>query len=433
MKLSARTMPKSGFRLHYRCMRQSILFTKTRKEAPADETANSAKLLIRGGFVHKEQAGAYSMLPLGLRVQNKIVDIIRREMNAIDGQEVSMTALQDPELWKMTDRWDDNKVDNWFKTKLKNDTEVGLASTHEEPLTHILKSYISSYRDLPKYVFQFQTKFRNELRAKSGLLRGREFLMKDHYSFTKDTADLDTYYERAAVAYKKIYDAVGIGQVTYKTFASGGIFTKYSHEFQTLTDAGEDTIYLAKDKSIAINKEVYNDESLAMYKKTTKDFDEVKAIEVGNIFKLGTRYSEPLGLTFADKQGKHHPVVMGCYGIGIGRLLATVVEVTADDTGIVWPASIAPFDVHIIEINPKQDATISNEAKDLVQRLEKSGQEVLYDDRDASAGQKFADSDLIGIPTRIVVSEKTIAAKKFEVKDRKSGEVKHKTLKEILK
>ncbi len=415
-------------------MRQSQLFTKTRKEAPSDETAKSAKLLIRAGFVFKEQAGVYSMLPLGLRVQNKIVSIIRREMNAIDGQEVSMTALQDPELWKTSGRWDDKVVDNWFKTKLKNDTELGLSFSHEEPLTRIMKQFIGSYRDLPKFVYQFQTKFRNELRAKSGLLRGREFLMKDLYSFTKDTADLDIFYERAAEAYKKIYNAVGIGHVTYKTFASGGVFTKYSHEFQTLTDAGEDTIYLAKDKSVAINKEVYNDEALTMYKKTTKDFDEVKAIEVGNIFKLGTQYSEPLGLTFADETGKHHPVVMGCYGIGLGRLLATVVEVLGDEKGLVWPKAIAPFDVHVVELNPKQDSVISSGVRDLIVSLEQEGIEVLHDDRiDATAGQKFADSDLIGIPMRVVVSSKTVAAKAFEIVDRASGKVSAGDATEILR
>lgn len=414
-------------------MKQSLLFTKTRKEAPSDETAKSAKLLIRAGYVYKEQAGVYSMLPLGLRVQNKIIDIIRREINAIDGQEVSMTALQDPELWKATDRWDDAKVDNWFKTKLKNDTELGLSFTHEEPLTRIMKNFIGSYRDLPKFVYQFQTKFRNELRAKSGLLRGREFVMKDLYSFTTDEAGLDAFYERAAEAYKKIYQAVGIGNVTYKTFASGGVFSKYSHEFQTLTDAGEDTIYLAKDKSMAINKEVYNAETLAMYNKSVDDFTEVKAIEVGNIFKLGTRYSEPLGLTFVDEAGKHHPVIMGSYGIGVGRLLATVVEVLADDKGLVWPAAIAPFDVHVIELNPKQQPELQKAAVEVIRQLEDHGCTVLHDDRvDATAGQKFADSDLLGLPLRIVVSEKTLAAGAWEVKERATGTVTAETVQQIL-
>jgi len=413
-------------------MLQSMLFTKTRKEAPSDETANSARLLIRGGFVHKEQAGVYSLLPLGLRVQNKIIDIIRREMNAIDGQEVSMTALQDAELWKTTNRWDDKIVDNWFKSKLKNDTEVGLAFTHEEALTRIMKTFIGSYRDLPKFVYQFQTKFRNELRAKSGLLRGREFLMKDLYSFTKDTADLDTYYDRAAEAYKKIFSAVGIGDKTHMTFASGGVFAKFSHEFQTVTDAGEDTIYVAKDNSVSVNKEVFTEEVLTELGKKKSDFEEVRAIEVGNIFKLGTRFSEPLGLSYTDEQGKSQPVVMGSYGIGVGRLLATVVEVLSDDKGIIWPEAIAPFDVHVIEINPKQDPAISNVAKDLVKKFEQSGKEVLHDDREASAGQKFTDNDLIGIPMRVVVSEKTMAAGKFEVKNRQSGEVTHQTADQLI-
>lgn len=404
-------------------MLQTHLFTKTRKEAPADETAKSAQLLIRAGYVFKEQAGVYSMLPLGLRVQNKIIDIIRREINAIGGQEVSLTSLQDPEIWKTTDRWDDTKVDNWFKTKLKNDTEVGLAMTHEEALTRIMKSFIGSYRDLPKFVYQFQTKFRNELRAKSGLLRGREFLMKDLYSFTKDAADLDVFYEQAAEAYMKIYQAVGLGDVTYRTFASGGIFSKFSDEFQVICDSGEDTIYLPPTKGIAVNKEVYTDEVLAELGLEKKDMREVRAIEVGNIFRLGTRYSEPLGLTYADEAGKHHPVVMGSYGIGVGRLLATVVEVCADDKGIVWPASVAPFDVHVIELNPKNDQRVSDATRDLIRRLEQAGVEVLHDDREASAGQKFADSDLIGIPQRVVVSEKTVAAGSFEVRHRPSGEV----------
>jgi prolyl-tRNA synthetase len=391
-------------------MQQSQLFTKTRKDAPSDETSTRAKLLIRAGYVFKEQAGVYSMLPLGLRVQNKIINIIRREINAIGGQEVAMTSLQDPSLWKATDRWDDEKVDNWFKTKLKNDSEVGLAFTHEEALTRIMANYITSYRDLPKFVYQFQTKFRNELRAKSGLLRGREFIMKDLYSFTKDTADLETFYERAAEAYLKIYAAVGLADVTYRTFASGGVFSKFSDEFQVVTKNGEDTIYISEDRRLGVNKEVYTDEVLAELGLEKKDLQEVRAIEVGNIFKLGTRFSEPLGLRFTDEAGAQHPVVMGSYGIGVGRLLATVVEVLADDKGIVWPDSIAPFDIHVVELNPKSQPAIRTAAETLIAQLERSGKEVLHDDRaDVSAGQKFAESDLLGLPLRVVVSEKTIA------------------------
>lgn len=413
-------------------MQQSQLFTKTRKDAPSDEASTSAKLLIRGGYVFKEQAGVYSMLPLGLRVQNKIINIIRREINAIGGQEVAMTSLQDPSLWKATDRWDDEKVDNWFKTKLKNDSEVGLAFTHEEALTRIMANYVTSYRDLPKFVYQFQTKFRNELRAKSGLLRGREFIMKDLYSFTKDTADLEAFYERAAEAYLKIYAAVGLADVTYRTFASGGVFSKFSDEFQVVTPNGEDTIYISDDRRLGVNKEVYTDEVLTELGLEKKDLQEVRAIEVGNIFKLGTRFSEPLGLRFTDEAGAQHPVVMGSYGIGVGRLLATVVEVLADDKGIVWPASIAPFDIHVVELNPKANPEVRAAAESLIAQLEKSGKEVLHDDRaDASAGQKFAESDLLGLPLRVVVSEKTIAAGAFEVVERATGQVRHETVESL--
>lgn len=405
-------------------MRQSQLFTKTRKQAPADEVSKSAQLLIRAGFVAKEMAGVYDLLPLGLRVQNNIVAIIRREMNAIGGQEVALTALQDPALWQRTDRWRDAVVDNWFKTKLKNETELGLSFTHEEPLTRIMKDFIGSYRDLPKYVYQFQTKFRNELRAKSGLLRGREFLMKDLYSFSADAAGLDAFYEQAAEAYRKIFAAVGLGHVTYRTFASGGVFSKFSDEFQTLCSTGEDTIYLAKDATFAVNREVFNDEGLAevgrqMKRKfTPADFAPARAIEVGNIFKLGTRYAEPLGLQYADESGRMHPVVMGSYGIGIGRLLATIVEVLADEHGLVWPAAVAPFAVHLLELNPKGETAVAKQAATIMSALAKRGIEALHDDRDATAGQKFADSDLLGLPLRVVVSAKTVNAKKVEVKKR---------------
>lgn len=399
-------------------MKQSQLFTKTKKETPKDETAKSAQLLLRAGFVHKEMAGVYSFLPLGLRVLNRIVAIIREEMNALGAVELSMSSLQDANVWKATDRWNDAAVDVWFKTALKNDTEVGLAFTHEDPLTRMMKSYTSSYRDLPRFIYQFQTKFRNELRAKSGVLRTREFLMKDLYSFTATKEDLDVFYEKAAAAYIKIWDRIGIGGQTVRTFASGGSFSKFSDEFQTVCDAGEDTIYLAKDKSMAVNKEVYTDEVLKDLGKTKADFDEVRAIEVGNIFKLGTRFSEPLGLTYTDEAGTPHPVVMGSYGIGPARVMATAVELFNDDKGIVWPASIAPFDVHVVELNPKNDANIANEAAGLVAKLEKEGKDVLHDDRDLSPGQKFADSDLIGIPVRMVVSERTMKVGKPEIKKR---------------
>ncbi len=406
-------------------MLQSQLFTKTRKETPKDEVSTSAQLLIRAGFIAKELAGVYSFLPLGVRVMKRIIKIIKAEMDALGAVELHLSALQDPSVWKATDRWSDAAVDVWFKTKLKNETEVGLGLTHEDPLTRIMKDHVSSYRDLPRYVYQFQTKFRNELRAKSGLIRTREFLMKDLYSFTATTEELDAFYEKVATAYEKIFRQIGIGDKTYRTFASGGVFSKFSHEFQTATDTGEDTIYLNMDHSMAVNKEVFTDQVVRDlgFKKT--DFVEVRAIEVGNIFKLGTRFSEALGLTFTDETGKTKPVVMGSYGIGPARVMATIVELYHDDKGIIWPKTVAPFDVQVVEINANDANGVANDANKLVGELEKEGIEVLHDDRELTAGQKFADSDLIGIPVRVVVSEKTMKAGKYEVLDRATGKVKH--------
>ncbi|HEY0221184.1 MAG TPA: aminoacyl--tRNA ligase-related protein, partial [Candidatus Paceibacterota bacterium] len=269
-------------------MRQSQLFTKTRKEAPSDETSKNAQLLIKAGFIHKEMSGVYAMLPLGLITLNKIINIIREEMNLIGGQEVSLTALQEKELWEKTNRWSDGVVDNWFKTKLKNDTEVGLGFTHEEPLTRLMTEQISSYRELPRYVYQFQTKFRNETRAKSGIMRTREFIMKDLYSFSKDEEEHKEFYEKAKDAYMRVFNQVGLGDITYLTTASGGVFSEFSHEFQTLTDSGEDIIYVDENNKTAINKEVYDGSGGV----------EKKAVEVGNIFTLGTRFSEASGLNY---------------------------------------------------------------------------------------------------------------------------------------
>ncbi|HEU0085474.1 MAG TPA: aminoacyl--tRNA ligase-related protein [Candidatus Paceibacterota bacterium] len=397
-------------------MRQSLLFTKTRKEVPADEVSKNAELLTRGGFIHKELAGAYAYLPLGLRVVKKIENIIREEMNAIGGQEISMTALQDPEIWKKTDRWDDEKVDIWFKTKLKNESELGLGCTHEEPITRMLTEYVNSYRDLPFSVYQIQTKFRNELRAKSGLLRGREFAMKDLYSFCRDEEEHNQFYEKSKGAYMNVFQRIGIGHLTYVTFASGGMFSKFSHEFQTVASTGEDTIYIHQEENIAINKEVFNDE----VKKTlglSDNFKETKAIEVGNIFTLGTRFSEALELNFKDEDGKMHPVFMGSYGIGVGRLMGTVVEALSDDKGIIWPESIAPFKVHLLSLG--DDEAVKTEAENLYNSLKSAGIEILFDDRDGiSAGEKFADADLLGMPYRLVVSTRSMKDGGVEMKKR---------------
>ncbi len=412
-------------------MRQSQLFTKTRREAPKDEVAKNAQLLIRAGFIHKEMAGVYSFLPLGLRTLNKIVDVIREEMNAIGGQELVMTALQDKTLWERTDRWDDEKVDNWFKTSLKAGGETGLGITHEEPLTRIMSEYVSSYRDLPLMAYQFQNKFRNEMRAKSGIMRGREFLMKDLYSFARTDEENQRQYDAARAAYIKTFERLGLGVVTYPTFASGGIFSEFSEEFQTISDAGEDIIYVHEGKHIAVNKEVYTDEALAKLGLKREDLVERKAIEVGNIFHLGTRFSEALGLAYKDEAGASQPVVMGSYGIGPSRVMGTIVEVLSDEKGIVWPESVAPFAVHLIELS-NGSVDVKAEAEELYRDLTSSGVEVLFDDRDARAGEKFADSDLMGIPLRVVVSEKTLAAGKCECVHRGSGKTEHKTNTELI-
>ena len=401
-------------------MRQSHLFTKTRREAPKDEVAKNAQLLIRGGFIHKEMAGVYSYLPLGLRVFKNIEQLIREEMNAIGGQEIVLSALQSPALWKKSGRWDDEKIDVWFKTALKGGGELGLATTHEEPLTGLMSEYVSSYKDLPCSVYQFQTKFRNELRAKSGIIRTREFVMKDMYSFSRSETEFRDFYETCAAAYKKIFERTGLGAQTFRTFASGGSFSKYSDEFQTLSDAGEDTVYVHREKRIAVNKEVYTDAVLADLGLKKEELEEAKAIEVGNIFPLGTKYATALGLSYKDEKGEAQPVVMGSYGIGPGRLMGTIVEVLSDEKGIVWPKEVAPFPVHLISIS-SGNAEVVAEADRLYELLAEHGIEALYDDRDIRAGEKFADADLIGIPVRMVVSEKTMSSGGVEVVARADG------------
>ena len=365
-------------------------------------------------------AGAYAYLPLGLRVLKKIENIIREEMNAIGGQELSMTALQAPKVWEATGRWSDEAIDVWFKTSLKDGGELGLAATHEEPITALMLEYVSSYKDLPLYVYQFQSKFRNELRAKSGVMRTREFVMKDLYSFNKSEEEFREFYEKCATAYLKIFSRAGLGDITYRTFASGGSFSKYSDEFQTISSAGEDTIYVHKGRNIAVNKEVYTDEVLTDLKLEKSELEEVKAIEVGNIFPLGSRFSDALGLRYKNESGELKAPIMGSYGIGPGRLMGTIVETLSDKKGIVWPKEVAPFAVHLVSITGG-NVDVQTEAERVYELLREHGIETLYDDRDARAGEKFADADLIGIPLRMVVSEKMLQQGGIEITERATG------------
>ena len=395
-------------------MRFSKTFIKTLRTAPKDETARGAQFLIRAGYVHKELAGVYDYLPLGLRVLENIKSIIRDELNRIGAQEMLLTTLQNPAPWQKTNRWDIEKMDIWFRTTLAAGGELGLAPTHEEPITNLMRTYISSYKDLPFSAYQFQTKFRNELRAKSGIMRTREFLMKDLYSFAATKEQHDQIYHQVEQAYARIYQRLGIGDDTFQTFASGGVFSKFSHEFQTLTPVGEDTIYFNADKSVVLNEEVLNEEVLAELGVTRDQLTSARAAEVGNIFTLGTKYSAPLELEFTDQAGTRQTVLMGCYGIGVSRVMGVIAEKWADDKGLVWPAAIAPFRYHLIAIG--QQGTQTADAL-----YAEHPELFFYDDRDLRPGEKFADAELIGLPTQIVISDKTLATSQIEVKDRRTG------------
>ena len=368
-------------------------------------------------------AGVYTFLPLGFKVLQNIEKIIREEMENVGGQEILMPALQPKDNWEKTGRWD--TYDTLFRfTSYFSKIDYVLGPTHEEIISPLGQKNIFSYKDLPLYVFQIQNKFRDEKRAKSGILRSREFLMKDLYSFHTDEKDLEEYYEKVKEVYFKIFKRAGIGDSTYLTFASGGAFSKYSHEFQTLTSAGEDTIFLCKDCKVAVNREII-DEQNKCPQCGKSDFSEETSIEVGNIFKLGTRFSEPFGLKYKDNAGNEKNVIMGCYGIGLNRLMGTIVEVHNDEKGIIWPESVAPYNVHLIEIKKREDGDKIYEV------LKKEGVEVLFDDRGVSPGEKFSDADLIGIPYRFVVSEKN--GDKIEVKKRGEEKAELLSLEEALK
>ncbi|MBU3924339.1 MAG: aminoacyl--tRNA ligase-related protein [Patescibacteria group bacterium] len=409
-------------------MRQSRLFTKTTKNISAEEKSLNAQLLTRGGFVDKLAAGIYTHLPLGLRVINKIGNIIREEMNVLGAQEILMPALQPKANWQVTGRWDELNV--LFKLKGDDSKEYALGATHEEVVVPLLGKFIFSYKDLPISVYQIQTKFRNEKRAKSGILRGRQFLMKDLYSFHADEKDLGEFYEKIKESYWKIFERVGIKEKTYLTLASGGTFSKYSHEFQTVTDAGEDTIYICKKCHLSINKEILADINPVCPECQSEEFDVKKAIEVGNIFKLNTRFSGPFNLRFKDADGKEKIIFMGCFGIGLDRLMGTVVEICNDENGIVWPANIAPFQAHLILLKP-DDKESAKEAENIYDALQKADIEVLFDDRNLSVGIKLKDGDLIGIPVRLVVSGRNKG--KIEVKKRSEEKNELLNLNDVIK
>lgn len=413
-------------------MQVSHLFTKTLKQAPKDEVSKNAQLLLQAGFIHKEMAGVYTLLPLGKRVVDNIIKIIAEEMNAIGGQQVQMTALQDRSIWETSGRWSDDEIDVWFKSSLHKLDDIGFAPTHEEPIARMMSQYISSYRDLPVSVYQFQTKFRKELRAKSGIMRGREFLMKDLYSFHPDQESFDTFYDDVRTAYDKVYDRLGIGDHTYYTYATGGMFSEFSHEFQTVSEAGEDTILIDKDLGIAFNNEngLITDELLQSLNTSMDKLEEASAIEVGNIFPLGTKYAKAMNVSFKNPDGDVVTPIMGSYGIGVTRLMGTIAELYSDDKGLVWPESVAPFTYILVPLGDSEE--VQSTTMRLYDELRLRQTTVLLDDRDAGAGQKLSDSELLGIPHRIVISNRSLEQGGVEVTSRSDGGQDVITVQELL-
>ena len=399
-------------------MRQSKLFTKTSKQAPKDEETINAQLLVRGGFVYKVMAGVYSYLPLGLRVLNKIRNVIREEMDTVGGQEILMSSLHPAELWKKTGGWD--SIDILFKIRSRTKRDYALGQSHEEIVTPIAKEYIQSYKDLPLALYQIHWKFRDELRAKSGILRGREFEMKDMYSFHESQKDFDNFYEVVKQAYLRAYKKIDL--TAKATEASGGNFSKkVSYEFEVITDAGEASILYCSSCDFCVNIDDIKDykEKDICPKCKKEKLKKARASEVGNVFDLGQKYSNDFDLTYTDEKGKKRHPFMGCYGWGTTRTMGVLVEKFHDSKGIIWPARVAPYQVHLIALTGDKKA---KETADRVYNiLLKDKTEVLYDDRDdKSAGEKFAEADLIGIPWRMVVSEKTAAKDSIELKKRDS-------------
>jgi prolyl-tRNA synthetase len=411
-------------------MRQSHLFTRTRRQAPSDEAAKNAQLLIRAGFVHKEMAGVYSYLPLGLKTLANIERIIREEMDAIGGQETRLATLHPSEPWKKTGAWD--KVDVLFKILSRTEKEYALGQSEEEIATPIAAEYVQSYKDLPVALYQIGQKYRDELRAKSGVMRGREFGMKDMYSFHATQEDFDRFYQIVKEAYLRIYARCGL--TAKATEASGGSFSeKISYEFMVLTDAGEDDILYCDACDFCANVEVATVKEGDPCPKCGKDTVKLaKAVEAGNVFDLGQRYPKAFEFTYTDEDGSKKYPFVGCYGLGTTRLLGTIAEVFADEKGMVWPKEAAPFPVHLVSLGQKGDE-VSAFADALYEELKQDGVEALYDDRDARAGEKFADSDLIGIPYRVVIGKDAAAGGEIEVVERATGIVSKMPRAELIK
>lgn len=409
-------------------MHQSKLINKTKKEAPEEIESRSAKLFYRADYIDKLASGIYSFLPLGWRVHKKIAGIIREEMRGIGAQEVLLPTMQPKKLWELSGRWGEMDPP-LFKVEDRHERKYALGSTHEEVVSDLIKDRINSYRDLPAALFQIQNKFRNEMRATGGLLRTREFMMKDLYSFHKDKKSLEEYYSKVEAAYHRIYKRCGV-EVVEVDALSGPMGGTGSDEFMILADQGEDEVLTCEDCGYGRNTEKEGKQDSCP--ECGGNLLRKPAIEAGHIFKLGDKYSKELNAFYTDKDGKQHPVIMGCYGIGISRLMAATAELLSDENGLVWPQGIAPFDVHVLELNREEDKKIGKQAEKTHKRLEDEGFEVLFDRRDKSAGEKFAEADLIGIPLRIVVSENTVSKNKLEVKWREEDDEKLVSLEEAI-
>lgn len=410
-------------------MRLSQSFAKPLRQAPADATTVNHALLVQAGFVDQLMAGVYSYLPLGLRVLRNIEEIVRQEMNNIGGQELLMPVLHPKENWQKTGGWD--SIDVLFKLTSRADREYALGQSEEEVVTPLVLPHIESYKDLPVAVYQIHWKFRDELRSKSGILRGREFLMKDMYSFHTDQKDFDRFYEQSKRAYLRVYERLGL--TAKVTEASGGDFTeKVSYEFMVLTDAGEDDILFCEKCDFCVNVEIAKEKEGATCPRCGKGkLEQARASEVGNVFDLGQKYTKDFKLAFTGEDGKKENPIMGCYGLGISRLMGVIVEKFHDDNGIIWPESVAPYAAHLLNLGGDDD--VKSAAEKLYDELQAAGVEVLYDDREESAGVKFADADLIGIPNRVTVSRKTLDQQSAELKRRDSEETELVGLKGIVK
>ena len=402
-------------------MRYSKLFGKSLRSAPKEAESTSHKLLACGGFIDQLAAGIYTFLPLGWRVHSKIAGVIREEIDAIGGQEFSMPVLAPKALWRETGRWE--TIDPpLFITKDRHNKEYALGPTHEEVITDLARRFVKSYKDLPFAAYQIQDKFRNELRATGGLLRTREFFMKDLYSFHADEADFKEFFKKAIGSYTKIFASCGL-KILVSQASSGSIGGDVTYEFQVPAEVGEDLVLFCKKCGYAINREISQEKKIGDKCPECGDIlNQTQAIEAGQVFSLGTKYSKGMGATFVDRQGTQKPIIMGCYGIGIGRLMGTIVEVYHNDAGIIWPENVAPYKIHLVSIGDGQD--VIKKAAEIYQNLVKKGEEVLYDDRDESPGVKLADADLIGIPERWVVSENTLKKDSIEVKKRSEDSAK---------